>query len=495
MIAAETNPNPQSGVHMDTICPASSAEQQLFLDAAHRACDYLKGLNQRRPFPSESAVGQLQKLAVPLPKSPEDPFEILRQLDEIGSPATVASGGGRYFGFVIGGALPAARAASVLAAAWDQNVALRMLSPVGAFLEQVCLAWIRELLGLPSRAAGALVTCATMASFTCLAAARHQLLANLDWNVEEDGLFGAPEIHVYVSADCHISVLKALTLLGMGRSRVIPLATDEQSRIRVSELPEITQPSIVCIQAGDVNTGALDHASELCAWAHASGSWVHVDGAFGLWAAASPEKAHLATGFSEADSWATDCHKWLNVPYDSGVAFVRRAEALQAAMAIDGAYFHLTAEREPSHYNPELSKRARAIEIWAAIRSLGRSGIADLINRTCHYAELFARQLRAAGFEILNEVVINQVLVSFGPDAHTRAVVEALQKEGTCWCSSTVWKGRRAMRISVCSWATTAEDVEGSIAAILRVEHGLSQEKQSRKSEVYRGRGNDVALC
>ncbi len=461
------------GLLEDTNMPNAIHEQRLFLDAAHRACRHLESLRQRNPFPTADALEHLNELAVPLPLSPEDPSEILRQLDEIGSPATVANGGGRYFGFVIGGALPAARAASVLAAAWDQNVALRLLSPVGAFLEDISLAWIRELLGLPTTSGGALVTCATMASFTCLAAARHQLLANRNWNVESDGLFGAPEIPVYVSADCHIAVLKALALLGMGRSRVIRLATDNQSRICISELPEIQQPSIVCIQAGDVNTGALDRAPELCAWAHGSGSWVHVDGAFGLWAAASPEKAHLAAGFSDADSWATDCHKWLNVPYDSGVAFVRRPEALVAAMASEGAYFHLTDKREPSHYNPELSRRARAVEIWAAIRSLGKSGIAELIDRTCHYAQLFAKRLSAAGFEILNDVVTNQVLVSFGSDAHTGAVVAALQKEGTCWCSSTEWKGRRAMRISVSSWATTAEDVEASVSAMLRVEQGL----------------------
>jgi glutamate/tyrosine decarboxylase-like PLP-dependent enzyme len=451
----------------------TSDEQRLLLEAARRACDYLSQLKERRPFPSADALEQLQNLAESLPLTPDNPFEILRQLDEFGSPGTVANGGGRYFGFVTGGTLPVARAASVLAAAWDQNVALRLLSPVGAFLEDICLAWVRELLGLPAMTGGALVTCATMASFTCLAAARHHLLANLGWNVESDGLFGAPEIPVFASADCHIAVLKALGLLGLGRSRVTRLTTDDQSRIRASELPEIKQPSIVCIQAGDVNTGALDPAAELCEWAHASESWVHVDGAFGLWVAASPDRAHLAAGFSEADSWATDCHKWLNVPYDSGVAFVSRPGALRAAMASDGAYFHLTEAREPSHYNPELSRRARAIEIWAAIRSLGKAGIAELIDRTCRYAQLFAERLRAAGFEILNEVVTNQVLVSFGSDAHTDAVVQALQTEGTCWCGSTVWKGRRAMRISVSSWATTAEDVEASARAMLRVERDV----------------------
>lgn len=494
MITTETGLNGISGLQADANSSEVPEEHRLFLDAASRACRYLAGIKERSPFPPVDAIEQLQRFAVPLPLIPEGPFEILRQLDEIGSAATVANGGGRYFGFVTGGALPVARAASVLAAAWDQNVALRLLSPVGAFLEEVCLAWILNVLGLPALAAGALVTGATMASFTCLAAARHHLLANLGWNVEADGLFGAPEIPVYVSADCHIAVLKAISLLGMGRRRVTSLATDGQSRILLSELPHIERPSIVCIQAGDVNTGALDRAAELCASGHKSGSWVHVDGAFGLWVAASPAKAVLTAGFSEADSWATDCHKWLNVPYDSGLAFVRHPEALRAAMASEGAYFHLTAEREPSHYNPELSRRARAIEIWAAIRSLGKSGIAELIDRTCHYAELFAKRLRAAGFEILNEVVTNQVLVSFGSDSHTDAVVQALQQEGTCWCGSTVWKGRRAMRISVSSWATATEDVEASVCAMLRVERAVNQGMQHGGRRVIAAQ-NDAELC
>ena len=465
----------QIGLQPDTTGLSPDKEQELFLGAAKRGSDYLSCVRDRAPFPTREALERLRALDVDLPSSPEDPFEILRELDEFGSPATVANSGGRYFGFVTGGALPAARAANVLAAAWDQNAAFRALSPVGAFLEEVCLTWLRTLLGLAATASGALVTGATMANFTCLAAARHELLDNLGWNVEANGLFGAPEIPVYVSEDSHTSVLKALALLGLGRTRVIRLATDDQSRILLSRLPKVEQSSIVCIQAGDVNTGAFDYAIELCTWAHDSASWVHVDGAFGLWAAASPRYSHLTAGFSEADSWASDGHKWLNVPYDSGFAFVRRPEALRAAMAAEGAYLQLSEEREPSDYNPELSKRARAIEVWAAIRSLGKRGVAELIDRTCDYAARFAERLRSAGFEILNEVVVNQVLVSFGSDAHTESVVKALQTEGTCWCGSTFWKGRRAMRISVSSWATTMEDVNASVAAILRVERIVRQ--------------------
>jgi len=453
-------------------------EQQLFLDAAKRGSEYLKGVRDRSPFPAEEAIERLRVLDTDLPQNPEDPFAILRELDEFGSPGTVANSGGRYFGFVIGGALPAARAATVLAAAWDQNAGFRVLSPIGTFLEDISLGWLAKLLGLPATAAGALVTGATMANFTCLAAARHELLRNLGWDVEADGLFGAPEISVYVSEDSHTSVLKALALLGLGRARATRLATNGQSRIVVSQLPKIERPSIICVQAGDVNTGAFDDASELCAWAHDSASWVHVDGAFGLWAAASPRKSHLTAGFSEADSWACDGHKWLNVPYDSGFAFVRRAEALRPAMAAEGAYLELGQQREPSHYNPELSRRARGIEVWAAIRSLGRTGIAELIDRTCDHAALFAKRLKSAGFEILNEVVVNQVLVSFGSDAHTEAVAKALQREGTCWCGLTLWKGRRAMRISVSSWSTTTEDVEASVAAMIGVERIVREGSQ-----------------
>jgi len=446
------------------------SERKLFLDAAKRGEAYLTNLRARRVFPSQADLKGLENLPEELPSYPMDGKRILTLLDRFGSPATVASAGGRYFGFVCGGALPAARAAAVLAAAWDQNAAMRVLSPVASHLEEISLRWVVDVLGLPRETAGAVVTGGTMASFTCLAAARHHLLANAGWNVEEEGLFGAPPFSVYVSENVHASVLKSLSLLGLGRKRVIVLRTDEQGRILVHQLPKLEPCSIVCIQAGDVNTGACDHAAALCEWAHASSAWVHVDGAFGLWASASPRFRKVTAGMELADSWATDAHKWLNTPYDCGFALVRRANALQSAMSLQAAYLKQSEVlRDPSQWNPELSRRARGVEVWAALLSLGRSGISDLIERTCDYARAFATGLADAGFAVLNEPVLNQVLVSFGTDEQTDAIVASLQKDGTCWCGTTIWRGRRAMRISVSSWATTSQDVDRSIAAMVRL--------------------------
>jgi glutamate/tyrosine decarboxylase-like PLP-dependent enzyme len=309
-----------------------------------------------------------------------------------------------------------------------------------------------------------------MANFTALAAARNAVLARAGWNVEADGLFGAPPVTVVVGEEAHPSLIKALGMLGMGRARVLRVPVDRQGRMLAAGLPLLREPAIVCIQAGNVNTGAFDPAPEICSRAHASGAWVHADGAFGLWAAASPKYSHLVEGFADADSWATDAHKWLNVPYDSGLAFVRDPGSLRNAMSVSAAYLPQGERREPSQYTPELSRRARGVEVWAALKSLGRSGLADLIERTCRHARRFAEGLREGGCEILNEVVLNQVLVSFGEPAHTLRVIGRIQRDGTCWCGPTEWQGRTAMRISVSSWATRDEDVERSIAAILRAE-------------------------
>jgi glutamate/tyrosine decarboxylase-like PLP-dependent enzyme len=294
------------------------------------------------------------------------------------------------------------------------------------------------------------------------------VLASAGWDVEALGLFGAPPITVVIGAEAHPSLIKALGMLGLGRSRVLRVPVDGQGRMIAAEVPPLTGLAIVCMQAGNVNTGASDPAAEICARAHASGAWVHVDGAFGLWAAASPDYAHLVEGAAAADSWATDAHKWLNVPYDSGLAFVRDAEALKNAMSLTAAYLPQGAHREPSQYTPELSRRARGVEIWAALKSLGRAGLADLIETNCRLARRFAEALQAEGCEILNEVVLNQVLVSFGGAARTLQVIERVQRDGTCWCGPTEWQGRTAMRISVSSWATRDEDVERSVASILR---------------------------
>ncbi len=443
--------------------------RELLSDVARRAHRYVEELPGRGVSPSPEALERLKLFDVPLQEEPMDPARILAELDDIGSPATVTSTGGRYFGFVVGGSLPAAMAANMLAGVWDQNAAHDILSPVASALEKVCMKWLISILGLPPGAGVGFVTGATMANFTALAAARHALLAGQGWDVESRGLFGAPPITVIVGEEVHVSVLKGLGLLGLGRDRVIRIPVDDQGRMRADRLPPISDPTIVCIQAGNVNTGAFDPAEEICTAARESGAWVHVDGAFGLWVLACPQRASLASGFAPADSWAIDGHKWLNVPQDSGVAFVRQPDHLRAAMTASAAYLIVGAGREPCHYVPESSRRARGMEIWAALRSLGRQGLADLINRTCSYASQFAEGLSAAGYDILNDVVLNQVLVSFGSPDLTRRVIARLQEDGTCWCGGTEWQGHVAMRISVSSWATTEEDVERSLEKMLRI--------------------------
>ena len=442
---------------------------QLLQIAAERSARYLSTIAERRVAPDPASVERLAAFDRPFPEGPSDPAQVLEELDLVGSPGTVATTGGRFFGFVIGGALPATLAANWLAGAWDQNAGMAVTAPSAAKLETVALRWLLEALGLPAACGAGFVTGATMANFTGLAAARHALLAGAGWDVEAQGLFGAPPITVVVGEEVHVSVLKALALLGLGRERVVRVPADGQGRMRPDLLPAFPGPTIVCLQAGNVNTGAFDPMGELCDRAHAAGAWVHVDGAFGLWAAASPRYAHLAAGIERADSWSVDGHKWLNVPQDSGIVFCRYPEAMRGAMAAHASYLIHGSAREPDEYTPEFSRRARGIEIWAELASLGRSGLADLVERCCAHASRFAEGLSAAGCEILNDVVLNQVMVSFGDAATTRRVIAGIQEDGTCWCGGTVWQGRTAMRISVSSWATTAEDVERSLAAIRRV--------------------------
>ena len=443
--------------------------KKLLAETADRAARYVTGTANRQVVPLPANLARLKALGGPLPQLPSDPSEVLALLDDIGSPATVTTTGGRYFGFVIGGSLPAALAANWLAGAWDQNASMQVMSPVAAKLEEIVMEWMVDLLGLPPGSGAGFVTGTTMANFSALAAARTALLKHAGWDVEEDGLFGAPPIHVVVGDEVHISVLKALSMLGLGRSRLTRVPADDQGRIRLDSLPPLDDHTLVCVQAGNVNTGAFDPAGEICARAHEAGSWVHVDGAFGLWAAVSPRYAPLLAGAGAADSWAIDCHKWLNVPYDSGVAVVRTPEYLQTAMTLSAAYLTPGDGREPWHYAPEGSRRARGVELWAAMRSLGRSGLREMIERNCRQAKVFAERLRAAGFAVLNDVVLNQVLVSFGSAEDTRRVITDIQNDGTCWCGGTQWHGHTAMRISVSSWATTDEDVERSVAAMIRI--------------------------
>ncbi|MCC7387143.1 MAG: aspartate aminotransferase family protein [Phycisphaerales bacterium] len=444
----------------------SDTTDRVLGDAAARAAAYLRGLDGRAVAPGEGSLRGLAAFDEPLPEGGCEGTGVLRALDEWGSPATVAVAGRRYFGFVIGGSLPVAVGASWLASAWDQNAGLAIASPVSAHLERVVSGWVLDLLGLPAESCVGFVTGATMANFTAVCAARHRLLQRAGWDVEARGLFGAPEVRVVVGEEVHSSMTKALALAGFGRERVERVPTDAQGRLIGAKLPALDERTLVCVQAGNVNTGSFDPVGEVCERARPSGAWVHVDGAFGMWARACPARAGLAAGIEGADSWATDCHKWLNVPYDSGLVVCRDGAAVRAGMAAPAPYLIEGSAREPYHYVPEMSRRARGIEVWAALKSLGRSGVGALVERCCRHAARFAEALASAGFEIPHEVVLNQVLVRFGDDEQTDRVIAAVQREGTCWCGGTTWKGRRAMRISVSSWATTEADVERSVGAI-----------------------------
>jgi len=444
--------------------------RKLLQKACADSIRYRESLEERRVFPDSKMFDDMARLDMPFPEKPNDPEKIFDLLSRAGSQGTVAVAGPRYFGFVIGGSTPITLAANWLAGAWDQNCAMDTTSPVAAFVEEITLKWSLKLFGLPSSCGGAFVTGATMAGFTCLAAARGHLLNRVGWNVEKQGLFGAPNINVIVGEEIHITMLKALSLLGMGCERVTKIPTDSMGRMLADKIPKPNGPTIICVQAGDVNAGCFDPIDQVINEFKTDDVWIHVDGAYGLWVLTSSKYKHLGKGIERADSWLVDAHKWLNVPYDSGIAIVKKVESLRSAMSISTSYLKSTpGKRQPSEYTPELSRRARGIEVWAAIASLGREGIADIVERTCTHAQKAATHLTKAGYKILNDVVINQVLVSFGSDEKTQAVIKAIQEDGTCWCGGTKWKGQTAMRISICSWATTDEDMDKSLDAIMRI--------------------------
>lgn len=446
------------------------------LDAASRlAQDYLDALEKRSVSPDSRGVAALKQFDVSMPSVSADPQAVIEELDRFGRPATMAMSGPRFFGFVIGGTLPAALAANWLATTWDQNTGLHNSTPATSFIEEVALKWVVDLLGLPPQTGGAFVSGTSVAHVTALAAARHSVLRDAGWNVEADGLFGAPPVTVIVGDEAHPTLFKALGIIGFGRKRVSLVPSDSQGRMQLAKFPRISGPTVICVQAGNVNTGSFDSIAEVCDLARGTGAWVHVDGAFGLWANVAPSRKYLVDGIDRADSWSTDAHKWLNVPYDSGLALVRDAGTLRAAMSISAEYLpHESDHRNPSDFTPELSRRARGVDVWAALKSLGRAGLSEMVERHCRQARRFAEGLAAAGYEILNEVVLNQVLVSFGHAEKTERVIKGIQEDGTCWCGGTIWQGKTAMRISVISWNTTDEDVELSLAAMLRVAKAVS---------------------
>ena len=448
------------------------SDRELLRAAADYAADFLETLD-RRPVRADATADELYAaLGGPLPEQGHDERAVIASLVEAAEPGLVASQSGRYFGFVIGGALPAAVAADSLAAAWDQNAGGWAVSPSAMVVEEVARGWLAELLGLPAGVAAGFVTGCQMAHVTALAAARQHVLAQAGWDVAQEGLAGAPPIRVVVGGKRHVTIDRALRLLGIGASSLVVVPADDQGRMHVDELPKLDGggPTIVCGQAGEVNTGAFDDLGAIADAVDGTGAWFHVDGAFGLWAGASPALRDLVRGADRADSWATDTHKWLNVPYDSGIAFCARPEALRDAMAVTASYLvhgTNTRERDSLDWTPEFSRRARGFAIYAAIRSLGRAGVADLVERSCAHARLFAELLEAGGATILNDVVLNQVLVRFGDGERTRQVIARVQEDGTCWLGGTDWDGEHAIRISVSNWRTTVDDVGRSAAAIL----------------------------
>src|SRR5437868_6417407 len=439
-------------------------------DVTERAKRYLSTISERPVAPTREAVAGLAQLDVQLQDRPIPPEEVVEELDRIAGPATLTISGPRFFGFVNGGSLPATVAVNWLSTAWDQHGTFAATSPASTAIERIAMRWIIDLLGLPAESAGAFVTGTTVAHITALAAARDWLLSARGWNIDEQGLFGAPPIDVIAGDEGHTTLFKALGVVGLGRSRVITVPVDAQGRMRADAFPAINKPSIVCLQAGNVNTGSFDPFDDIIDRVRAAAhpAWVHVDGAFGIWARVAPRRAHLVAGVERADSWATDGHKWLNVPYDCGMAIVRNGDALRKTMSFKADYLPEEAAN-PSDYTPEGSRRPRGVDAWAALRTLGRSGLADLVERNCRLAKRFADAFVAAGYPVLNDVVLNQVLVSFGEPEHTRKVITAIQEDGTCWCGPTVWHGQTAMRVSVISWLTTEEDVDLSIETILRL--------------------------
>jgi glutamate/tyrosine decarboxylase-like PLP-dependent enzyme len=441
--------------------------RELFEQAKAYAYAYMDTSFQRNVFPGDEAIRNLAAFDEPFPATPGDPVETLRLLHEYGSPATVAQTGGRYFGFVNGGSLPASLAAKWLADVWDQNAALYVISPIASRLESICEKWLVELLGLPEGAAAGFVSGTSAATLCGLAAGRNELLKRQGWDANSDGLFGAPEVRVVLGEQAHATVFKALALLGLGLSRVETVPVDDQGRMRMDRLPPLDGRCLVIAQAGNVNSGAFDPIDEICDRARNANAWVHIDGAFGLWAAGSRSKQHLTRGIQKADSWSVDAHKTLNAPYDCGIILCRNREILVSAMQTAGSYILFSDKRDGMHFTPEMSRRARGVELWAALRTLGREGVEELVDRLCRHAGRFAGLLRARGFRILNDVAFNQVLAAGDTPEQTKATLDNLQRSGVCWCGGAVWNGEPVIRISVCSWATTDADVDRSVDAFM----------------------------
>jgi len=432
------------------------------------ANDYMKSVSKRSVFPTPEAIDQLTLFHEDLANEPSKTLEIINMLGTYGAPATVAQTGGRYFGFVNGGILPAALASKWLSDVWDQNAALYAMSPIASTLESVTEQWLVSLLKLPPETVVSFVTGSATATLCGLITARNHLLEKLGYDVTSHGLFGAPELKVIIGEGAHSTIYKALSLSGFGNERLIKVPSDDQGRIRVDLVPKLDDRTLLILQAGHVSSGAFDAFEILCAKANAAGAWVHVDGAFGLWAAANPKMADLTHGLSMADSWSADAHKTLNAPYDNGLLFCKHKSALLKAMQMSGSYIQPTNHRDGMSYTPEMSRRARAIDLWATLKSLGRSGVAELVEELHAKAHYFADQLKMidSHFEILNDIVFNQVIVRYYDDARTESLMQAVQNSGVCWFGGAKWQEKSVIRISVCSYKTTYSDIDISIAHI-----------------------------
>ncbi|MBI5034539.1 MAG: aspartate aminotransferase family protein [Chloroflexi bacterium] len=447
---------------------AQLRDKELFEHAKSYAYAYMDSVRDRSVFPTDQAIQALSIFDEPLPKAPSDPVPVLRLLHEHGSPATAAQTGGKYFGFVNGSSVPTALAAKWLSDVWDQNAAMYVMSPIVAQLESICEKWMVELLGLPAETSAGFVSGTTTATLCGLATGRNELLKHLGWDVNADGLFGAPNLRVVLGEQAHASVFKALGLIGLGRSRVELVPVDDQGRMMASRLPKLDKDCLVIVQAGNVNSGAFDPIDEICEQARRADAWVHVDGAFGLWAAGSRNKRSLTRGIEKADSWSLDAHKTLNAPYDCGIILCKHRQALVSTMQTTASYLVSSDKRDGMHYTLDMSRRARAVELWATLKSLGQAGVEELVDRLCAHAQAFAELLQTQGFRVLNDIVFNQVLVACDTPELTQATLDNVQKSGECWCGGAVWQGEPVLRISVCSWGTTRADVESSVAAFVR---------------------------
>lgn len=490
----EPPPDPRNHVNRSTTTKADKAHQQptareLFQLSCELASRYTEELDEREVVPGAESLAGLAEFHGPLPLEGTDAEVVIRQLDRVGSPATVASTGGRYFGFVVGGALPVAIAANWLATAWDQNAGSWALAPGAAELEAVAASWMLEILDLPRDAAVGFVTGSTMGTFSALACARSSLLARSNYDVRRRGLADAPRLNVVVSDEIHPTNLSTLGYLGFGLDDVRTCPTDDQGRIVPEAMPELGPHTIVLLQAGNINSGSFDPFEDVCRKARDAGAWVHVDGAFGLWARASATKRQLAHGVELADSWSVDGHKWLNLPHDSAVYVCRDSQAVQDVFGLDATYLMRDARRQPNTFVPELSRRARGVEYWAALRALGKRGVEDLVDRNCAHARRFARGLADAGYEILNDVVLNQVVFACRDEASTRAALARIQASGVTWLGPTTWRERLCLRISVSSWATTGADVERALSVMQSAVRGGDSSNESNASGTATGRG------